>query len=248
MTVTRRTFVKGMGAGAALAGLGPALSLDAGQAEASTTQPAPQGSPPAPPKGKRPNILVILCDQMRYPPVYESEAMQAFRRESLPAQQFLRTNGLSLERHYAASAACVPSRASLITGHYPSLHGTSQTTGAAKEPFDPEVFWLDPDAVPTFGDYFRAAGYRTYWKGKWHASAADLYVPGTHTPIPSYDASVTPIPTSKHSTWRPTGLTPSASPVGSDPSPTAARSSTADRPCPRASTAATKALPGRPST
>ena len=47
---------------------------------------------------------------------------------------------------------------------------------------------------PTFGDYFRAAGYRTYWKGKWHASAADLYVPGTHTPIPSYDASGNPDP------------------------------------------------------
>jgi choline-sulfatase len=45
----------------------------------------------------------------------------------------------------------------LYTGHYPSLHGVTQTTGAAKESFDPDIFWLDLNGVPTMGDYFRAA-------------------------------------------------------------------------------------------
>ncbi len=36
------------------------------------------------------------------------------------------------------------------------------------------MFWLAPDAVPTLGDWFRAGGYRTYFKGKWHASHAYL--------------------------------------------------------------------------
>ena len=31
------------------------------------------------------------------------------------------------------------------------------------------------------GDYFRAGGYNTYYKGKWHVSEADLLIPGTHT-------------------------------------------------------------------
>jgi len=39
--------------------------------------------------------------------------------------------------------------------------------------------WLDPDTVPTMGDWFRAAGYETYYKGKWHISHADIIVPGT---------------------------------------------------------------------
>lgn len=34
----------------------------------------------------RPNILVILTDQLRYPPVYESEELQAYRREHCAGQ------------------------------------------------------------------------------------------------------------------------------------------------------------------
>src|SRR3712207_8696450 len=59
-----------------------------------------------------------------------------------------------------------------------SLHDALPICG--KAPPDPDVFWLDPSTVPTLGSYFRAAGYRTFWKGKWHASDADLLVPGTH--------------------------------------------------------------------
>ena len=186
-TLSRRRFLQAGLAAAATASASFALPHDSG--EAATAQPTPRDAPPAPPKGKRPNFLILLCDQMRFPPVYESEATKAFRQEYLKTQNLLRANGVEFQRHYAASAACVPSRASILTGHYPSFHGASQTTGGTKEPFDAEAFWLDPDAVPTFGDYFRAVGYRTYWRGKWHASAADLFIPGTHTPLPSYNTS-----------------------------------------------------------
>ena len=37
--------------------------------------------------------------------------------------------------------------------------------------------WLDPDAVPTLGDWFRAGGYQTHYRGKWHISHADLAGP-----------------------------------------------------------------------
>ena len=110
------------------------------------------------------NVLAAPAE-MRFPPVYESQQTKTFRHQYLKTQNFLRQNGADFQRHYAASVACVPSRASIYTGHYPSLHGASQTTGAAKESFDPDVFWLDPNGVPTFGDYFREAGYNTYWRG-----------------------------------------------------------------------------------
>jgi choline-sulfatase len=40
------------------------------------------------------------------------------------------------------------------------------------------MFWLAPDSKPTLGDWFRAGGYRTYYKGKWHASHPHLAASG----------------------------------------------------------------------
>jgi arylsulfatase A-like enzyme len=123
----------------------------------------------------RPNILLILTDQLRYPPPYESEELRQFRHEHCVGQERLRQNGVSFKHHYPIAAACAPSRASLLTGQYPSLHGVTQTDGVSKEATNTEeMFWLAPDTVPTLGDWFRAGGYRTYFKGKWHASHAHL--------------------------------------------------------------------------
>jgi arylsulfatase A-like enzyme len=124
------------------------------------------------------NILLILTDEERYPPPYETAELAAFRRNQLTAREALRATGLEFHRHYVGSTACAPSRATLFTGQYPSLHGVSQTDGLAKRGVDPALRWLDPDMVPTLGDWFRAGGYRTHYRGKWHISAADLVVPG----------------------------------------------------------------------
>jgi choline-sulfatase len=128
-----------------------------------------------------------MVDEQRYPPIYESPALQHFRRTYLLTQEKLRQHGVEFHRHYAASIACAPSRTSLYTGHYPSLHGVTNTDGAAKNVDDPEMFWLDPNTVPTLGDYFSTAGYRTFWKGKWHISHVDIQLPGTHDSLASYD-------------------------------------------------------------
>lgn len=128
-----------------------------------------------------------MTDEERYPPVYETPELRAFRQEQLPGQAALRARGTELHRHYAASTACAPSRACLFTGHYPTLHGVRATDGAAKSPFDPGISWLDPNGVPTLGHYFREAGYRTYYRGKWHISHADLIAPDTRAPIATSD-------------------------------------------------------------
>ena len=172
--ISRRSALK-----LGLAGAAGAAGLDATAAEAAGT-PAPSA------KGK-PNILFLLVDEQRYPTVYESQALKEFRAKHLPAQGKLARQGVSFERHYVASVACVPSRTSLYTGHYPSLHGVANTDGAAKAAEDPDMHWLLPGSVPTLGHYLRAAGYRTFWKGKWHVTEADLKVPGTSQVITSYD-------------------------------------------------------------
>ena len=143
---------------------------------------------------KRPNILLILTDQQRNPPVYEPEALHRFRHETLKAEESLHSSGVTFERHYTMSSACVPSRASLLTGQYPSLHGVAQTDGLAKGPDDPAMSWLAPDTVPTLGDWFRAGGYWTYFKGKWHVSHMHLDAPSGNGPLQTIKDDGTPIP------------------------------------------------------
>ena len=135
----------------------------------------------------RPNILLVMTDEERYPPPYESPEVTAFRAAHLPSRAALRARGREFHRHYAGATACTPSRATLFTGQYPSLHGVTSTTGLAKQPNDPDLSWLDPDTVPTLGDWFRAGGYRTHYRGKWHISHADIATPGTHEGLMASD-------------------------------------------------------------
>jgi choline-sulfatase len=178
--LSRRRFIQGTTAAAAVAGIsrtGPA-------------QPTARAEAPAfKPRGKlakRPNILLILCDEYRYPVAYESGQLQDFRRQYLTAEESLRENGLEFDNHYIMTAACVPSRTSIFTGQYPSLHGNTQTPGAAKGNIEADMFWLDPNTVPTMGNYFRAGGYDTYYKGKWHVSEEDIHIPGTYNSLLSF--------------------------------------------------------------
>jgi arylsulfatase A-like enzyme len=126
---------------------------------------------------KRPNILILLTDQQRFPTSYEPEGLRQWRCDEFVAERSLGETGVSFTRNYVMAAACAPSRASLLTGQYPSLHGVTQTDGLGKSFDSPDMFWLAPDTVPTIGDWFRAGGYRTYFKGKWHASHAALEDP-----------------------------------------------------------------------
>ncbi len=128
---------------------------------------------------RKPNVLLFMVDEQRYPASYDGPELRRWMEENLRAQQLLRERGVEFHRHYAQSTACAPSRTSLFTGQYPTLHGVSQTDGIGKSAFDPGMAWLDPDTVPTMGDWFRAAGYDTYYKGKWHISHADIIIPGT---------------------------------------------------------------------
>lgn len=135
---------------------------------------------------RQPNILLVLVDEMRQPPIgygpNEGELQSVkeilrFESEISPDNPFsqfftgfmrLRKNSIVLRNHYTAAAACAPSRTTFMTGQYPSLHGVTQVNGTFKVPDD--IKFLDPDGVPTLGDWFRAGGYETHYFGKWHVS------------------------------------------------------------------------------
>ncbi len=128
--------------------------------------------------GSRPDIIVILTDEERAAPSYENPEISSWRRDNLSGHRWFTDHGVDFRRHYVASLACVPSRPCLLTGHYPDVHGVTQTDGLAKTAADSRMRWLRPGEVPTMGHWFRAAGYDTHYDGKWHVSHADLMVDG----------------------------------------------------------------------
>jgi len=154
----RRTFLAGgLRAGGAItaASLGVEALVDPGSAPAHRRNPGPYR------RAQRPNILVIMVDQLRAPRWFGPGA----RGTALPPNiASLARSGVSFARHYTASNDCTPARATLLTG----LH-THQTgcmiTG---------VSTLDP-GFPTWGGMLRELGYGTYWYGKWHLTHGDRF-------------------------------------------------------------------------
>ncbi len=123
----------------------------------------------------RPDVIVIMTDEERAAPPYESDEVSAWRRATLTGQSWFDDHAVSFRRHYTGSLACVPSRPTIFTGQYPDVHGVTQTDGLGKMADDSRLRWLPPGEVPTLGHWFRAAGYDTHYDGKWHLSHADLH-------------------------------------------------------------------------
>ncbi|MCB0925763.1 MAG: sulfatase-like hydrolase/transferase, partial [Mycobacterium sp.] len=126
-----------------------------------------------------PDVVIIMTDEERAIPPYEDDDVLAWRHRTLTGQRWFDEHGVSFTRHYTGSLACVPSRPTIFTGHYPDLHGVTQTDGIGKSYDDSRMRWLRPGEVPTLGNWFRAAGYDTHYDGKWHISHADLEDPET---------------------------------------------------------------------
>ena len=136
----------------------------------------------------RPDVVVIMTDQERAAPPYESDELREWRRRTLVGARWFEDHGVSFMRHYTGSLACVPSRPTLFTGQYPDVHGVTQTDGLGKMWNDSRMRWLSPGEVPTLGHWFQAAGYDTHYQGKWHMSHADLSDPVTGGALATNDS------------------------------------------------------------
>ncbi len=135
----------------------------------------------------RPDVVVLLTDEERAAPPYESEELTAWRRAALPGRRWFAEHGVTFAHHYTGSLACAPSRPTLFTGHYPDVHGVTQTDGLGKDADDSAMRWLRPGEVPTLGHWLRAAGYDTCYQGKWHLSHADMIDPASGAPLATND-------------------------------------------------------------
>ena len=73
----------------------------------------------------RPNLLVIVTDQQRAPMHWPDEP--GWLDALAPADAELRRTGVTFSRACTATSMCSPSRASFLTGTYPSRHGVTLT-------------------------------------------------------------------------------------------------------------------------
>ena len=66
----------------------------------------------------RPNIILIMCDQMRW----DAAGFAGSSIVQTPHLDRLAQSGVCFENAYCASPVCSPARASWLTGLYPHAH------------------------------------------------------------------------------------------------------------------------------
>lgn len=104
----------------------------------------------------RPNILVMLCDDMGW----GQPGFQGGTKIPTPNLDRLAKDGVQLTQFYV-QAVCSPTRACLMTGRYPFRTGTEERTHAN----DIAGMLLDER---TLAQALKEAGYFTAIMGKWH--------------------------------------------------------------------------------
>ncbi len=120
------------------------------------------------PGANRPNILILLTDQERFPQHWPANWDY---EHNLPGRWRLSQHGITFKRAYCNSAMCSPSRANLFTGMYPAQHGLDHTLtydysknslAGTEKPL--------PPSLPNLATMLASAGYHVVLKGKWHLS------------------------------------------------------------------------------
>lgn len=113
-----------------------------------------------------PNIIFILIDDMGWADLgcYGSTFYETPNLDALAAEGALFTDA------YAASPVCSPTRASIMTGKYPSTVGVTQYIGGhgVGALLDVPYLWYLPTQEKSLARALREGGYATWHVGKWH--------------------------------------------------------------------------------
>jgi len=131
--------------------------------------------PAAPTEGRaaeaspRPNVLFILCDDLRLDALgcYGSPHVKTPRIDRLADE------GVRFANAFCTTSLCSPSRASILTGLYAHAHGVRDN------------FTELPERLPHWPGRLREEGYATAYVGKWHMGEDN------DAPRPGFDWFVT---------------------------------------------------------
>lgn len=110
----------------------------------------------------RPNILIVMSDHER------ADLLHPAHPCPTPNASRLAREGVLFTSAYTVCTHCCPSRASFMTGLYPSRHGVFNNV------MNPTALHrgLNP-GVRTWSEQLAASGYRMRYTGKWHVSAEE---------------------------------------------------------------------------
>jgi arylsulfatase A-like enzyme len=117
----------------------------------------------------RPNILVILLDDLRW----DALGYAGHPHVKTPNIDRIANEGVRFTNAFCTTSLCSPSRASLLTGVYAHKHGVTNN------------FTELPATVPSFPRALRDAGYATAYIGKYHMGE------NNDEPRPGFDYFVT---------------------------------------------------------
>ncbi|WP_139957386.1 sulfatase family protein [Flavicella sediminum] len=120
----------------------------------------------------RPNILVILCDDLGYADVGFNGSPDIIT----PEMDKLAKNGVVFTSAYVAHSFCGPSRAALMTGRYPHQVGTPFNLHSNSSENDADNMGV-PVKEMFMSEVLQKAGYYTSALGKWHLGAAPKFHP-----------------------------------------------------------------------
>jgi N-acetylglucosamine-6-sulfatase len=100
----------------------------------------------------RPNVLVILCDDLRW----DALGYAGNPHVKTPNIDRLAAEGVNFANAFCTTSLCSPSRASILSGLYAHVHGVLNN------------FTEYPKSLPSFPRALQAAGYETAYIGKYH--------------------------------------------------------------------------------
>jgi arylsulfatase A-like enzyme len=109
----------------------------------------------------KPNILVILADDLGYADL----GCQGCKDVPTPNIDGLAREGIRFTSGYVTAPVCGPSRAGLLSGRYGERFGFEGNIGPNNDAVNPSGI---PRTEKIFPERMKAAGYATGMFGKWH--------------------------------------------------------------------------------
>jgi len=123
---------------------------------------------------RRPNLILILCDDLGYADIRVQGA-----RHATPVVDRMAAEGIRFTSFYTAGNVCTPTRASIMTGCYPRRVGLHENETRNWVLFPGNKRGINADEI-TLPELLKTRGYSTAIVGKWHLGDQPQFLPTRH--------------------------------------------------------------------